>query len=177
MLDKIRDILNQIPRRGGNSTEALHCEGMVDLLNKNLSLFKLNDKPELVEKLTVLIWAHDLGEIEHQLSEDAINIFNEYLSTEDGYWQSFFLEAINLFTRLEGETSEQHFQRMLNSEFMDLKYVLIVKCLDCWENLSYTNAERKWHEEFFGEDCDIAKEKYRKRRNMIVDILNTKYFI
>lgn len=92
-----------------------------------------------------MAFAHDAVE------ENLINL--------DDYEDAGIKEILELFTRREGETSEEHESRKLASELVEVAAIVYA---DAMSNAQYSEEEKAWtneHHEHFA----VARSKYLRR--------------
>lgn len=78
--------------------------------------------------------------------------------------QDIDIEVLKTLTCATDESSEQHFQRVLNSRSI---FVLIVKYLDCLDNAEFVAEDTLFYQQFMSETVKQAKEKYTSRMKLI----------
>lgn len=89
-------------------------------------------------------------------AHDAIE---EELIDLDDYDDAGIKEILELFTRRDGETSEEHETRKLASEFVEVAAIVYA---DAMSNAQYTEEEKAWTEEHH-EPYLVARGKYLRR--------------
>ena len=164
-LPEIIRSLRNTPRRGGLQTELQHA-----LLVAELSVWMASNLFDLSE-CTEMIWCvaitHDIGEVCPDL----------WSSISSGWCLSpakcKMYNYVYLFTRKDGESSSEHSMRV-KCEGDVIAH--IVKMCDNIVNSSYTDEEKFWHNNLFGYDFSIDRDKYTGRARDFFSIItnNTK---
>lgn len=151
--------IQEIPRRGGNQTEGFHVicvrTKLIDLI-QNHGIYP--DNPSIAGDIAIV---HDIREI--GLPKDVVKSMETLCTPE-------VLEGLDILSRKEGESSTAHFERVLASGNKD---AIAVKWADCMANAEYTDAEAKWHDEYFEYSYAIDQEKYLDRANQLLDVLKS----
>ena len=78
------------------------------------------------------------------------------------------LEAIELLTCKIGETSEQHFRRVL---FSKNKLALQTKYVDCLDNAVMESADILWYHQVLKKSARMESEKYNVRSEQVMQLL------
>lgn len=154
---EILTILRSIDRRGGFQDESEHVTAVrlniIEILDKHGIC---NHDPVICGDLAIV---HDIREI--KLSNDTVKHIESMCSPE-------LLEGLDILSRKEGESSHDHFLRVLDSGNVN---VLVVKWADCMANSVYTDAEKEWHNREFKYDYSLDQKKYIDRANIIINRL------
>lgn len=110
----------------------------------------------LGNEIQLLCLLHDVLELNPQLTITHLQaMFN---------LQDIDVEVLKTLTRATDESSEQHFQRVLNSRSI---FVLIVKYFDCLDNAEFVAEDIQFYKEYMKESHKEAKKKYTDRIRMI----------
>ena len=144
-------VLSKVPRRGGLQNEAEHAiavKKLIPHLNKELLSFDV----DFAKDLAII---HDVKEI--GLEEDIVKMI--MLSCTPS-----LLKGLDALSRKEGESSKEHFKRVLSSDSLE---VLVVKMADNLVNARYTIAEQQWHDSHFSYSYKRDRIKYLYRVGMI----------
>ena len=111
----------------------------------------------LGNEIQLLCLLHDVLELNPQLTITHLQaMFN---------LQSIDVEVLKTLTRATDESSEQHFQHVLNSRS------LIVKYFDCSDNAEFVAEDAQFYKEYMKESHKEAKKKYVDRLHMIAEQL------
>ena len=106
---------------------------------------------------------HDVLEMNSKVS--LLEVASSFNLTEDQ------IIALGFLTRKNGETSKEHFNRVLNSGHM---LTLVVKACDLLDNADFKSEDYVFTREVLGEDPETERNKYIIRfeeiRNAITDI-------
>lgn len=78
------------------------------------------------------------------------------------------LEAVELLTCKIGETSEQHFRRVL---FSNNKLALQTKYVDCLDNAVMEEVDKLWYREVLKKSAKMESEKYKVRSEQVMQLL------
>jgi (p)ppGpp synthase/HD superfamily hydrolase len=114
----------------------------------------------LGNEIQLLCLLHDVLELNPQLTITHLQaMFN---------LQDIDVEVLKTLTRATDESSEQHFQRVLNSRSI---FVLIVKYFDCLDNAEFVAEDAQFYKEYMKESHKEAKKKYVDRLRMIAEQL------
>lgn len=70
---------------------------------------------------------------------------------------------VKYLTRQDGETSDEHMQRIANSKLPEL---YLIKYADALHNAEYTEMEAEWHVSYFNEPVAKPIAKYKDRSLM-----------
>lgn len=146
-------------RRGGHQTLLLHFHDVERRFNELVG-------PDIINWhsfWSTMAFCHDA------LEEGLINI-NDY--TDAG-----IREVLDILTRREGETSQQHEDRKLSSSMPEIAAIVFA---DAMSNAQYTAEERKWTDEHH-EPYPVARSKYLRRASralcVYVNSLSDQYHI
>lgn len=148
-------VLNQVPRRGGLQNEGTHA---VEVKIQALKCINCSVNADTIAQLSLV---HDIKEIELEGEFVKQILLNSSPEVRQG---------IDILTRQEGETSKEHFERVLDC---NNKEVLIVKMADCLVNAKFTEKEMQWHWNTFKTSPKKQRIKYLSRVGMILEKLNT----
>ena len=151
--NNVLKVLVKVPRRGGLQNEAEHAisvKNVIPTILKNINVLSFD--VNFAQDLAVI---HDIKEIE--LETDIIKMIMLSCSPS-------LLQGLDVLSRREGEKSEEHFNRVLSSDSLE---VLAVKMADNLINAKYTVAEQQWHNSHFSYSYKRDRIKYLKRVGMI----------
>lgn len=100
---------------------------------------------------------------------DVLEVANVSFQMLDEMQVSFdVLEAIELLTCKVGESSEQHFRRVL---FSNNKLALQTKYVDCLDNAAMESVDILWYREVLKKSARMESEKYKVRSEQVMQLL------
>lgn len=156
---KILLTLEGVERRGGLQNEADHVTTVRENVINILDVHGIcRHSPTTCGEIALV---HDIREI--GLPIDVVKSMEAMCS-------SAVLEGLDILSRREGESSQSHFQRVLDSGNVN---ALVVKWADCMANSVYTDAEKDWHNKEFDYSYVIDQEKYLDRADQLLVILKS----